>query len=456
LRVKHRYITVIVGTAVLLSLLFPHVLGALEVTTTTGRPNGLAQTGIVGGKPTRVTWEADTGSVEGITQLTFALPEGTDLSGVTVNAVVLDGVNKTDIATMFEVDGQEVRVELIPAIESDSHLRVLLGNVTFSASGGPMVITATAQSQTGLSESVESPPIQVATASLTERIIAYLDGAAWVGKWNSVPILNMFFKPQMIAAGIRTQFTGWLRAVGLVALGFPLAIPIGLALAFIRISRLTPLKWLAAIYINIIRGTPLFLQIYIAFFGLPLIGVQLNDYLLGCLVLAVNSSAYLAEIFRAGIQSIHKGQFEAAASLGMSYPKQMLFVIIPQTIRRVLPTMTSEFILLYKDTSLLAAVGVMELMLFSKTLVSSTGNVTPYVVAALYYMLVTLPLIKFVQMFEEKLAQSESGSMVPEKKKTKTKLWQRAPLTLPNSDKDLANQVAMADARAMQGSVIHE
>ena len=142
-----------------------------------------------------------------------------------------------------------------------------------------------------------------------------------------------------------------------------------------------------------IRGTPLFLQIYIAFFGLPLIGIQGNKYVLGIIVLALNSSAYLAEIFRAGIQSISRGQFEAASSLGMTYWQAMQNVIVPQTVKRVLPTMTSEFILLYKDTAMLSAVGVFELMMYSKNLSAITGNVTPYVVAAGFYLIVTTPLI---------------------------------------------------------------
>ena len=429
-----------VGTALVLSLLFPLALGALEVTTTTGRPNGLAQTGVVGGKPTRITWEADTGT-ETLKWLTLTFPEGSDLTDVTVDAVVLDGIGKTQVATAVKLSETTVDIAFNPAIDAQSHMRVLVEQVVFPASGGSFSLGATALTDTGTHGPIASPLIDVAKASLTERIIASLDSAGWVKRWNSVPLLNMFFKPQMIVAGIRTQFVGWLRAVGLVALGFPLAIPIGLLLAFIRISKIAPLKWLAAVYINVIRGTPLFLQIYIAFMGMPLIGVHINDYLLGCLVLAVNSSAYLAEIFRAGIQSIHKGQFEAAASLGMSYPKAMFYVIIPQTVRRVLPTMTSEFILLYKDTSLLAAVGLMELMLFSKTLVSSTGNVTPYVVAALYYMLVTLPLIKFVQMFEEKLAISESGQIPEKNGKTKKKF-----LRWPKDD-----ELPMIDSVAMAG-----
>ena len=89
-------------------------------------------------------------------------------------------------------------------------------------------------------------------------------------------------------------------------------------------------------------------------------------FVLGAIVLVLNSSAYLAEIFRAGIQSINGGQFEAARSLGMNGAQTMFYVIIPQTVRRVIPTMTSEFILMYKDTSLLAAVGVMEIMMYAK------------------------------------------------------------------------------------------
>jgi polar amino acid transport system substrate-binding protein len=194
-------------------------------------------------------------------------------------------------------------------------------------------------------------------------------------------------------------------------------------------SKLGALRFISSIYVNVIRGTPLFLQMYIAFFGLPLLGVRIDSYLLGILVLAMNSSAYLAEIFRAGIQSIHKGQFEASASLGMNPFQTMFSVIIPQTVRRVIPTATSEFILLYKDTSLLAAVGVMEQMMFAKSMVASTGNMTPYVVAACYYLIVTLPLTRIISTFEKKLAASEGQSSEPPTEKKKLRLpWQRKEL----------------------------
>ena len=252
--------------------------------------------------------------------------------------------------------------------------------------------------------------IQVSKASTAERISSWLDDQAWCQAWNENTFLRTFFKPQVVVSSIPTVAMGWLISLGLVLVGFPLAIPIGLLSAFMKISNSRVLKFLAAIYTGVIRGTPLFLQIYIAFFGLPMLGINLNQYLLAIFVLAFNSGAYLCEIFRAGIQSIPKGQFEASRSLGMTYVQTMKSVIIPQTVRRVIPTMTSEFILLYKDTSLLAAVGVMELMLYSKSIVATTGSMTPYIVAACFYLVVTLPLIKVVGILENKLALTDGGN----------------------------------------------
>ena len=152
-----------------------------------------------------------------------------------------------------------------------------------------------------------------------------------------------------------------------------------------------------------------------------MLGVPINSVVVGIIVLAVNSSAYLAEIFRAGIQSIHKGQFEASASLGMTGAQTMFFVIIPQTVRRVIPTATSEFILLFKDTSLLAAVGVMEQMMFAKSLAATSGNMTSYVVAACFYLVVTLPLTRIISVFEKKLAAADGTTteILMNKKKKK-------------------------------------
>lgn len=208
--------------------------------------------------------------------------------------------------------------------------------------------------------------------------------------------------------------------------GFLLAIPGGLVLAFMKMAKTGIVRVVATIYVDIVRGTPLALQILILYFGLPLLpiystimaplkgieflGINLTVYARGLLILSLNSSAYLCEIFRAGIQSIPKGQMEAARSLGLTRPQAMLYVILPQTVRRILPTMMSEFILLFKDTALLASVSVMEMTLASKVIAGRLFNQSSYVIAACFYLVVTIPLGRVVSMLENKLAQSEGDA----------------------------------------------
>ena len=140
-----------------------------------------------------------------------------------------------------------------------------------------------------------------------------------------------------------------------------------------------------------------------------MVGVNIDNTILGMVVVALNSAAYQSEIFRAGIESIPVGQYEAASSLGMNRTQTMISIILPQTIRRVIPTVTSDFITSYKDTSLLMSVGVMEVMMFAKNQVMIAGNMTPYTTAAIFYLIITLPLIKVVGIIERRLATSEQG-----------------------------------------------
>ena len=248
------------------------------------------------------------------------------------------------------------------------------------------------------------PAIAVTGVNPFEQLSNFLAEQEWVQAWNSNKFCKLFLDPTLLVTSFPVVFWGFLQALGIVACAFPLAIPIGLLLALMRMSKFRVLRGIATTYVNVVRGTPLFLQIYIAFFGLPLAGIQVPSFPLGVIVLFMNSGAYLCEIFRAGIQSIPKGQFEASRSLGMNGAQTMVFVIIPQTVRRVIPTMTSEFILLYKDTSMLAAVGVMEVVMYAKTIVASTGSITPYIVAACFYLVITLPLAKVVGNLEARLA----------------------------------------------------
>ena len=416
----------LIALALAVAVLVPASASALEVVQSSTRPNGFAGQDTYGGIPTRLTWKLKIDAADpGVQSVALELPEGTNFSESEVIAAVLKGVSKTAVEPTISFDGNTVNVafnESVDSLESISYIRVEVEDLVLPPKGGTFQVTGSIATSTG---AVPVPPakepIIFKEMTRAESWIAWLDAQPWVAKWNSVLFLQMFFNPQIIIASIFVQFKGWLLAILLVAIGFPVAIPVGLLLAFAKMSTFGPLRWISSAYINIVRGTPLFLQIYIVFFGLPLIGIQGNKIVLGVIVLALNSSAYLAEIFRAGIQSISKGQFEAASSLGMSYWQAMQHIIVPQTVKRVLPTMTSEFILLYKDTAMLSAVGVFELMMYSKNLSAITGNITPYVVAAGFYLLVTTPLISYVRTLETRLAVAEGGAAADDTKPKKKK-----------------------------------
>ncbi|MBQ6453479.1 MAG: amino acid ABC transporter permease [Coriobacteriales bacterium] len=436
------------------ALMAPCLAGAITVDNTTARPTQTTVgNSVYAGDPTRVTWECVVGENEEVSSIFLQYPEGTVFSNESyARLTALDGLDRLEVDAVDPImaDGT-VRIEFKTPLAPGTRLRVEMYFVALPAPAGGVVITGSYTTRSGAVQDLPaSPAIEVVGKSSADAMVAWLDEQPWVEKWNSVPFLRTFFKPQLIVASFPSLFKGWLRAMALVLIGFPLAIPLGLVLALLKIGKFKLTKGLASLYVNVVRGTPLFLQIYIAFFGLPLMGITANNYVVGVIVLAMNSSAYLCEIFRAGIQSIHKGQFEAAASLGMNGAQTMFNVIIPQTVRRVIPTMTSEFILLYKDTSLLSAVGVMELMMFGKSLVANTGNITPYIVAACYYLLVTLPLIKLVNVLEARLSGTDGGSGGKTKAKKARKSGKKllsaiSPVPLPG-DANVAEEAAQAAA----------
>ncbi len=368
-----------------------------------------------GGQLTRFTFAATTDADEAVSRIDFLFPEGFDPSKASVDVTLLEGLKRIDAIYEQRIDPQTgvVTVLFDPAVPPGSNLFMQIREVLTPIAGGTYVLPveyrlsgdasgAAPQAIDGLTFKYKTPPRE-------EVISRWLDGQSWVTAWNNVKFLNLFLKPQQFVRAVPLLFAGWLMSLALVLSAFPISIVGGLGTAFMKMSKVPPVRWLASIYINVIRGTPLFLQIFVVFIGLRTTGLRFPDFVSAIVVLAFNSSAYLAEIFRAGIQSISKGQFEAASSLGMSYWQAMRYVIIPQTVRRVLPTMTSEFILLFKDTALFAAVGIFELMLRSQNFVSRSGNLTAYVVAALYYLIITIPLINLVGRLEAKLAQSEHG-----------------------------------------------
>lgn len=188
---------------------------------------------------------------------------------------------------------------------------------------------------------------------------------------------------------------------------------LGIVLALMKLSSIGPYRWLATGYIEIFRGLPALLTIFAIAYLLPIgLGVQVPFAPIGAglLGLVLVAGAYMAETIRAGIQGVPKGQTEAARSLGMSPARTMISITLPQAFRIIIPPLTNEFVLLIKDTSLLFIAGstppLRELTLFARDNVSRFANGTPLLMAALMYLLITIPLTRLVAVLERRLGRS--------------------------------------------------
>lgn len=179
---------------------------------------------------------------------------------------------------------------------------------------------------------------------------------------------------------------------------------LGLLLALGRLSRNKILDKFCWVYIWVFRGTPLLMQLFFIYYALPLVhkSLTLAQMPAALIALALNSAAYLAEIFRAAIQSIDKGQMEAAKALGMGYGQAMVRIIIPQSYRRLIPPVGNEFIALLKDSALVSIIGMTELMRTTSTMANSSGDASIYIPAAILYLLLTTLFTYLFDKLEKK------------------------------------------------------
>jgi His/Glu/Gln/Arg/opine family amino acid ABC transporter permease subunit len=191
-------------------------------------------------------------------------------------------------------------------------------------------------------------------------------------------------------------------------------IVIGLVLGILTLSQRRAVRAPARIYINFFRGTPLIWQLATGYFLLLFgFGIRMSGLVVAIIVFALNTGAYAAEVFRAGIQSIERGQMEAARSLGMSYTQAMRYAIVPQAVRRVIPPLMNEFVILIKDTALVVVLGLTateyDIFTTAREGQSATFNATFFTVAAIAYLIVTLPLIRLVNAAEKRLRSGLVG-----------------------------------------------
>lgn len=201
---------------------------------------------------------------------------------------------------------------------------------------------------------------------------------------------------------------GAVLTLELTVLAISFGTVIGLFVALAKISRIKILATIGGIYTWAIRGIPLLVQLYILYYGLPQVGIELDSFTAAVVGLSVCGGAYIAEIIRAGIQSIDRGQMEAALSLGMSYAQAFRRVILPQAYRRLLPPMGNEFITLMKDSSLVSIISMTELLRQGKLLSNATfRSMEIYVTVAVIYLLLTTVFIYLIGRLEKRLAISE-------------------------------------------------
>jgi polar amino acid transport system permease protein len=220
-------------------------------------------------------------------------------------------------------------------------------------------------------------------------------------------LVDQFFNVEALDGLGPFLLRGAFNTLRLALIGEVGGIVMGLLIALLVVGPRRSLRVPGIAYVDLFRGTPLLMQLSFIYLALPFVGIRLDVFTAGALGLALNSAAYVAETFRAGIQSIERGQMEAARGLGMPYRAAMRFVIVPQAFRRVIPPLVNEFIALLKDSSLVSALGATvasrELLRVARDAYSQTGNATPFVAASIIYLLMTLPLTRLVSRLERGL-----------------------------------------------------
>ena len=211
--------------------------------------------------------------------------------------------------------------------------------------------------------------------------------------WNSLPLL-------LAGAGVTIEVTA--IAVGL---GFIF----GLITSVCRLSGVKILQVIAVCYVNIIRGTPMLVQIFLIYFALPMvIGERINPFVAAVAACSINSGAYVSEIFRAGIQSVDKGQMEAGRSLGLSWMQTMRYVILPQAFKHVIPPLGNEFISMTKETSLVSVIGFEELTRRGQLIIAKTyGSFEIWLTVAAIYLVMTLTIARLVSYLERRFATDD-------------------------------------------------
>ncbi|UQZ37122.1 arginine ABC transporter permease [Paenibacillus sp. PK3_47] len=203
----------------------------------------------------------------------------------------------------------------------------------------------------------------------------------------------------------RSFFLSGLRYTLLLAvMGVFFGFVLGIIVSLLRMSKWRVLRFIATAWVEFLRGTPMLVQLFLIHYGLPEFGMEFTPIQSGAITLTINSSAYLAEIFRAGIQGVDRGQVEAARSLGMRQGMTMRYIVLPQALKNVLPAIGNEFITIIKESSIVSMIGVADLLFQARTITTITyEGLNPLIVIAVMYFVLTFTLSKLLGILERRL-----------------------------------------------------
>lgn len=225
-----------------------------------------------------------------------------------------------------------------------------------------------------------------------------------VSNYELLGWICMDFNFSLVANSMPLLLEGAIVTIKITLISVGLGLFIGLFAGIARLAQFWPIRTLAAVYVDFIRGTPLLVQIFIMYFALPIItGMRVNPFIAAITACSINSGAYVAEIFRAGIESIDKGQMEAGRSLGMSWGQTMRYIIVPQAFKRVIPPLGNEFIAMLKDSSLVSVIGFEELTRRGQLIIARTyGSLEIWISVAFIYLIMTLTISRLVAYLERR------------------------------------------------------
>ena len=209
------------------------------------------------------------------------------------------------------------------------------------------------------------------------------------------------FRPEVAVEAFGPIMAGLLITIELTFVVIALSLVFALLVALAGRSRIAPLRWLVRAYIEVIRGTPLILQLIYIYYVLPELGIRLDAFSAGVIGLTLNYSAYLSEVYRGGIEAVPRGQYDAAAALGMRQGTAMRLIILPQAIRIIIPTLGNYFIALFKDTALCSVVSIQEVVFTAQIIAARNFQYfTLYTLVGTLYFIVSFPAARLVGVLE--------------------------------------------------------